>query len=205
MQLFTKAERDEIGAAIVAAEQNTSGEIVAVVTAASDNYLYIASLWAAVLALFVPWPLIYMTWLPVQYIFAVQVVIFLIALLILQYLPLRLALVPRSVKNNRAHAHAVEQFLGQNLHTAQGRTGVLIFVSVAEHYAEILTDDEIYNRVPKDVWQKIVDELIAKIRADDPVGGFMSAIKSSGELLSGHFPPGPRDQDELPNHLIVLE
>ena len=176
-----------------------------VVTAASDNYLYIASMWAAMLALLVPWPLIYMTWLPVQWIFALQITVFIISYLLFQWMPLRLALVPRSVKNDRAHAHAVEQFLAQNLHSARGRTGVLIFVSVAEHYAEIIADEEIYNCISKHVWQEIVDELINKIRKDDPVGGFISAIDSSGELLGEHFPPGQGESDELPNHLIVLE
>ena len=205
MHLISRAEQEQIGAAIVAAERGTSGEVVAVVSAASDNYLYIAALWAAVLALLVPWPLIFMTWMPVQWIFALQILVFIVALLVLQWMRLRLALVPRSVKNNRAHAHAVEQFLAQNLHSARGRTGVLIFVSVAEHYAEIIADEEIYNCISKDVWQEIVDELIAKIRKDDPVGGFIYAIKRSGDLLAEHFPPGQGDSDELPNQLIVLE
>ena len=205
MYLISKAEQEQIGEAIVGAEQRTSGEIVAVVTAASDNYLYIAALWAAVLALLVPWPLIYMTWWPVQWIFALQVLVFVVAFLILQWMRLRLALVPRSVKNDRSHAHAVEQFLAQNLHAAHGRTGVLIFVSVAEHYAEIIADEEIYNCLSKEIWQEIVDELILKIRRQDPVGGFISAINRSGELLAEHFPPGQGDRGELPNHLIVLE
>ena len=205
MHLISKAEQEQIGEAIVRAEAHTSGEIVAVVTAASDNYLYIASMWAALLALFVPWPLIYMTWLPVQWIFALQVLVFVLTYLLFQWMPLRLMLVPRSVMDNRCHAHAVEQFLAQNLHSARGRTGVLIFVSVAEHYAEIIADEEIYNRVSKEVWQGAVDELILKIRKRDPAGGFISAIERSGDLLAEHFPPGQGDADELPNHLIVLE
>ena len=205
MHLISQAEQEQISEAIVGAEARTSGEIVAVVTAASDNYLYIASMWAAMLALLVPWPLIYMTWLPVQWIFALQIAVFIIFFLLFQWMPIRLALVPRSVMNSRAHAHAVEQFLAQNLHTARGRTGILIFVSVAEHYAEIIADEEIYKCVSKPVWQGIVDELIEKIRKDDPVGGFISAIEASGDLLSEHYPPGEGDMDELPNHLIVLE
>ena len=56
-------------------------------------------------------------------------------------------LIPRSMQRTRAHRRAVEQFLVQNLHTTEGRTGVLIFVSVAERYAEILADHGIHAKV----------------------------------------------------------
>ena len=202
--MFSEPEHQSIAEAIAAAERKTSGEIVVVVAAESDTYLYVPLLWASALALLVPWPLIFFTWLPIQTIYLLQLAVFFVIALVLWTRPLRYLLVPASVKQARAHRRAVEQFLAQNLHTTKGRTGVMIFVSVAEHFAEVLADVEIHDKVPKATWQGIVDRLIADIKASRPADGFISAVESAGRLLAEHFPPGKEDPDELPNHLIVL-
>ena len=117
---------------------------------------------------------------------------------------MRLALVPRRVKRRRAHRRAVEQFLAQNLHTTAGRTGVLIFVSVAERFAEILADAAINEKVPQAEWQAIVDELTQHIGNGQPGDGFVRAIAAVGEHLARHFPPDASHPHALSNHLIVL-
>jgi putative membrane protein len=90
------------------------------------------------------------------------------------------------------------------MHTTRGRTGIMIFVSVAERYAEVLADTGIYERVPQARWQAIVDGLLKRIGEDRPGDGFVEAIEAAGEHLAKHFPKGERDTDELPNHLILL-
>jgi putative membrane protein len=203
--LITEAEERRIAEAISTAEHSTSGEIVAVIAAESDSYLYAPFLWAGLIALLVPWPLIFFTWWPVQWIYVLQLIVFLVLLIIMLPQAVRLLLVPKSVQRLRAHRRAVEQFLAQNLHTTSGRTGVLIFVSVAERYAEVLADTGIDTKVPTGTWQAIVDDLTAKIAAGHADDGFVSAITAAGQHLAQHFPPGSEDPNELPNHLIVLD
>lgn len=203
--LFTEAEQDRIAAAIGTAEQSTAGEIVAVVANESARYLYVPFMWAALIALLVPWPLVYFTWWPVQWIYLIQLAAFLVLLMLLMPQPVRLALVPRAVKHDRAHRHAVDQFLAQGLHTTAGRTGVLVFVSVAERYAEVLADTGIDAKVPEGTWQQIVDRLTARIAEGRPADGFVEAIHAAGQHLAMHFPPGSNDPNELPNKLIVLD
>ena len=193
-----------ITAAIAQAESKTSGEIVAVVASESDSYLYAPFLWAALAALVAAWPLIYLTWMTVQWICVIQVLVFAVLSLVLASRPLRYRLVPRSVLTERAHARAVEQFLVQNLHTTAGRTGVLIFVSVAERYAEILADAGIHQKVAEGTWQAIVDEMTAHIGGGRTTDGFVAAIEQVGTHLAEHFPPGAARTEALPNHLIVL-
>ena len=193
-----------ISEAIAAAESKTSGEIVAVVASESDSYLYAPFLWAALAALVAAWPLIYFTWLSVQWIYVIQIVVFAALSLIFSSRPLRYRLVPRAVLIERAHARAVEQFLVQNLHTTVGRTGVLIFVSVAERYAEILADAGIHQKVPDGTWQTIVDEFTAHIGDGRTTDGFVTAIGMVGKHLAEHFPPGSAPVNALTNHLIVL-
>jgi len=205
MALFSQSDEQRIANAIAAAEANTAGEIVAVVARESSSYLYAPFLWAAITALLVPWPLIVFTWWSVIWIFGLQLLVFLALLSVLLVRPLRYALVPQSIKDRTAHRRAVEQFLAQNLHTTTGRTGVLIFVSIAERYAEIIADTEIDAKVSDTEWQSIIDQLTDAIGNDKPTDGFVDTIQRVGAHLAKSFPPGTADPNELPDHLIVLD
>ena len=76
---FTKEDYEVVSAAIREAEKRTSGQIVCVLAHSSSGYAYVPILWASVLALAAPWPLIEFTQWSVQRIFALQVVVFIVA------------------------------------------------------------------------------------------------------------------------------
>jgi uncharacterized membrane protein len=61
----------------------------------------------------------------------------------------RFRVVPKRAMHRRAQAEAMRQFLAQGLHFTEGRTGVLIFASVAERYAEIVADSGINARLDR--------------------------------------------------------
>lgn len=205
MMLITDDERLRIAESIKTAERKTSGEIVAVIATDSSAYLHVPFMWAALIALLVPWPFIHFTWMTVHTIWLLQLAVFGALLAVLFNRTLRFALVPRSMKRERAHRRAVEQFLAQNMHTTDGRTGVLIFVSVAERYAEILADSGIDAKVPESDWKDIVDQLTTMIGDGRAADGFVAAVEAVGLRLAQHFPPGSVDPSRLPNHLIVLD
>jgi putative membrane protein len=178
MALVSEADERKIADAIAEAERNTSGEIVAVIAPSSGSYVYAAFFWPALVALIVPLPFIHWTWWPILTIYMLQLAVFAaLTLLLLAVRPLRFALVPRGLKRQVAHRRALEQFLAQNLHTTPGRTGVLIFVSVDERYAEIIADAQIAGHVGKETWRAIVDDLTAQIGAGDPITGFLNAAR----------------------------
>ena len=205
MSLIRQEDQEKISAAITAAEGRTSGEIVAVIAAESASYLSVPFLIAAAVALFVPWPLIYFTWITVQWIYALQLEVFLILVTVLLPRWLRFRFVPRAILRTRAHRRAVEQFLARNLNTTAGRTGVLVFVSVAERYAEIIADAGLHDKIQQSAWQQIVDDMTADIGAGRAGEGLSEAIKRVGDLLALHCPSGPLDKHSLPDHLIVLD
>jgi putative membrane protein len=203
--MFNDDDERRIAEAITQAENKTSGEIVAVVAAESDSYLYAPIMWAAIVALLVPWPLIYLTGLSLPTIYLTQLIVFFLTLLVLFPKPVRLWLVPPALKRLRAHRQSVEQFLAQDLHTTKSRTGVLIFVSMAERFAAILPDTAIARKVDKQVWQGAVDVLVAHMDKKQPADGFVDAINRVGGVLAKHYPPGTGNPNDLPNHLIVLD
>jgi putative membrane protein len=198
-------ERAAIEDAISRAEKKTSGEIVVVVTRVSSRYYGIGLMWAALVALSVPLPLILFTNWPVEHLYIIQLAVFALGVALLQWEPLRFAVVPKSVKHARAHERALKEFLAQNLHTTKGRTGILIYVSFAEHFAELVADHAIDKKVSQETWDEIVRMLTDHLGRGEREKGLTAAIEACGKLLAKHFPPGSQDLNELPNHLIVRD
>ena len=196
-------DRAAIAAAIRTAEQKTSGQIVCVLMRSASEYFYVPVLWAALFGLVSPWPLIVLTEWSVQRIFLVQILVFAVALLILSWPPLRVALVPRAVRRARAHRAAVEQFFARGLTRTRERTGVLIFVSLAERYARIIADEGIASKVSNRDWQLAVDALTAHMRDGRIAQALVAAIQQCGAVLADHAPPTGAG-NELPDRIYVM-
>ena len=160
--------------------------------------------WAAAVALAVPAPLIYLTLWPASLIYLIQLVVFIVVAAGLSLPGIRFHIVPRRTKHERAHTEAMQQFFAQGLHQTENRTGVLIFASVAERYAEIVADRGIYAKVTPQVWDQAVAALIAGIGQGRIADGFIAAIEQCGAVLAEHFPPGVLNPDELPNKLVEI-
>jgi putative membrane protein len=203
--LISEADQARIAEAIAAAERNTSGEIVAIVARESASYLSVPFMVGALVALAVPWPLVFFTWISVVTIYAVQLAVFVAVATVMMWPPIRMRLVPRSIQKQRAHRRAVEQFLAQNLHTVGSRTGVMIFVSFAERYAEIIADAGIHAKVPEATWDAMVADMTRRLGDNRIAEAFIGAIEATGALLAEHFPAGTEVPHEMPNHLIVLD
>jgi putative membrane protein len=203
MAMISDEDRARIADAIRAAEARTSGEIFCVLAQRASGYGLVPLAWAAALALIVPLPLIYLTTWPASVIYALQLAAFVAAAIVLSRPWLRLRLVPQRARHDRAHSTAMRQFWAQRLHKTQARTGVLIFVSLAERYAEIIADAGINEKVSPVVWDNTVAALTAAVK-DGRIGdGFVAAIAQCGAVLAEHFPaaPGSVNPDELPDKL----
>jgi len=112
-------------------------------------------------------------------------------------------LIPRSVRYWRASNLARRQFLEQNLHHTAGATGMLIFVSEAERYVEILVDRGISSQIDNDVWEAIIAAFTEQVKRGETLQGFITCIEACGTHLKTNV-PATRQKDELPNHLVIL-
>jgi putative membrane protein len=202
--MISQVDRERIADAIRAAEAKTSGEIFCVIARHASDYRLVPLAWAAAVALVVPAPLIYLTLWPASVIYVVQLIVFIAAALGLSLPDVRFHIVPRRTQHERAHLQAMQQFLAHGLHHTQNRTGVLIFASVAERYAEIVADAGINEKVTPHVWDQAVAALIAGIKQGRATGGFVAAIEQCGAVLAEHFPPGALNRDELPDKLVEI-
>ena len=202
--ILTDPDRARVVEAIRLAETLTSGEIYCVFTQACSAYRVFPFAWSAALSLLVPLPLIYLTAWPAVVIYALQLLMFLVALYLLTQESVRYRIVPRQTKSARAHQEALRQFVAHGLQHTELRTGVLIFVSVGERYAEIVADAGIAQKVSSSVWDDAVNFLTSEIAAGRAADGFVATIERCATQLSAHFPPGAINRNELPNAIVEL-
>jgi len=202
--MITAEDQIRLAEAIRDAESRTAGEIVVVVAQEASHYRSIPILWALLMALAIPWPLIALTALGPTRIFQVQLLVALAMSVFLSLPKRRFSLVPRFIKHARAREAAAREFLRRGLTRTRDKTGVLIYVAMGEHYAEILADAGIADRVDADLWRDIIRDLTGAIKEGRIADGLMGAVERSGAILAEHAPPRPGDEDELPNKVILL-
>ena len=201
---------DRIGAAIKDAEKRTNGEIFAVLARESDDYFFPAGFSIAVAALIFGGLMALTTWwweVPVSVISLVfgQLAAFACLAGLAFALPsIRLLFVPRSVAYKRASANAVRQFLAHGIHITESRTGVLLFVSMAERYVEVIADVGINEKVAQEEWNNLVAALTNAASEDRLADGFVEAANRAGTLLSEHFPRQRGKINALEDKIIEL-
>ena len=218
------AGRRLISEATREAESATSGEIVTVLSDRSDGYTDVALLWAIGAAFtamsvfaafprpfldvwdwaFAGWGHQWSTGELASMVIGLGLVKFLIVMLVQQWQPLKFFLIPAPTKTIRVHDQAVRQFrVGADRRTT-GRTGVMIYVSMREHRAEIVADESIAALVPTEVWGEAMGDMLSEIRKGCIAEGLAVGIRDVGFILTQHFPRGADDVNELPDRLIEV-
>lgn len=205
MALLTQDEQRQVAEAIESVERQTDAELVTVLARSADDYAYVPLIWAGVVALLVPGLInFYPGWLNANELLLTQIATFIVVAFIARLPGLTTVLVPRSVRHWRAGSLARRHFLEQNLHATANGTGVLIFVSEAERYVEIIVDDGIARRVDDMVWRSMVDVFTRQVGEGKILDGFLGCIRSCGEVLSDQVPV-TQPRNELPNRLVIVD
>lgn len=225
----SQADHARIAAAIQAAEANTSGEIFCVLAREVSTYRDVSLLWAAGMAFVLPLVLIPFGfeagWIPgisagwdaahlagqatetSQSLAAyalIQATVFVFAYAVMRLPVVRRLTTPRAVRRARVRKAALHQFLAHGLHVTEERTGVLIFAALGDHQVEVIADSGIHTRVDQSVWADAVEALTDGLRADRPADGFETAIGLVGEVLAEHFPPRPKNPNEIADRLVEI-
>lgn len=220
---------DEAGHAIVSravaeAELHTSGEIVTVLADRSDGYTDVALWWSAgaaftAMSVFALIPAFYLDkldwlmggwthdWTPGQLmtiIIAIGLLKFLGVLAIQLWQPLKFLLIPGPVKRSRVREAAIKHFKVGAERRTHGRTGVLLYLSMREHRAEIVADEPIAIKVPAEVWGEAMADMLSEIRKGHVAEGLAAGIRDVGKVLSAEFPRDEGDVNELPDRLIEV-
>jgi putative membrane protein len=129
---------------------------------------------------------------------------FLAARVVLALHALRIALTPGATKTRRVHRRALALFRTAAEKRTKASTGVLLYLSLAEHRAEIIADESIHSKVSADVWGAAMAALITAVKDGRPGDGLAEAVAQIGKVLAEHFPRSEGDTNELPDRLIEL-
>jgi putative membrane protein len=224
MLQLSEEDHKKVSAAIAAAELQSDGEIIAVATPLSDSYHDVALHWAvlalfAVLAFSAAFPALLDWWLDLilggwrsepsvrealTFVMILAVLKFTVVLLLLKYMPLRLFLTPGATKTRRVRRRAISIFKAGAERRTIGRTGVLIYLSMGEHRAEIVADEAITKVTTPETWGEAMADLIVEVKAGRPGDGMVAAVGHVGKVLAEHFPRSAADTNEIPDKLIEL-
>ncbi|HTO58524.1 MAG TPA: TPM domain-containing protein [Pseudomonadales bacterium] len=200
---YTEQDRNRIAEAVGEVEKRTNAELVTVLAAHSGDYGHHAIAVAAIAALLLS-ALLVLLQPNIFVLLTVQLGLF-CALIALFRIP---AIARRIIPQHLGHWHASNmarrQFLEHGLHHTANETGVLIFVSEAERYVEILADRGVSAHVDDTRWQAIVDRFVDNVKRNRVVAGFVDAIAECGDVLAEAVPKSADNPNELPNRLILI-
>ena len=217
------ADIDLVTQAVTDAETRSDAEIATIVAERSDNYNDVPLIWAALVALlalavYAGFPDFYIALLDrisggwhvwtlrelLTVIVFATAIKFLATRYILAWWPLRMAFTPGKTKTRRVRNRAIALFKASTERRTRSRTGVLIYLSLAEHRAEIVADEAIVAKVTPEQWGAAMALMIDQLKAGRPGEGMAAAVKAIGDVLAEHFPFSGSDPDEIPNRMICL-
>jgi putative membrane protein len=220
---LTAEDHARVSAAIAAAEARSDGEIIAITADQSDAYHDVGLHYAVlvlflVLAFFAAMPHQLVSWHDrisgwaaspghrelLTLLLFVALLKFLVALFLLKWRPLRMLLTPGSTKTRRVRRRAIMLFKTSAERRTIGRTGILIYLSMAEHRAEIIGDEAITRVTTPETWGEAMTALLSHVKAGRPGEGIVAAVGIIGEVLAEHFPKSREDSNEIPDKLIEL-
>lgn len=221
---ISAADHARVSAAVAEAERMTDGEIVTVTTELSDRYHDVALHWSlfvliATIGIFAAFPGLLHFWFEtllggwrpeptlgelLTLLLVLAVAKFTAALLILNYMPLRLALTPRATKARRVRRRAIEIFKAGTKQRTVGHTGILIYLSMGEHRAEIIGDQAITSVTSPDTWAEAMAALLVEAKKGRYADGIIAAVAKVGLVLAEHFPKSQDNPNEIADRLIEL-
>jgi putative membrane protein len=209
---FTQQDLDRIKAAVKQAEDKISGEIVPVFVERSGFYTIANYRGAIALAAIVFLKIIVLDrYVPA---FAIYDPLLIFLLVILGGLlgaiathnidVLKRIMLSQSHLDQATRKRAENAFLEEEVFNTRHRTGILIFVSFFEHEVIVMADRGISKVVDQKEWDKLVRNIIDKIKMGQVTEGIEAAVLRCGEiLLEKGFHKTPDDINELRDDLRI--
>ena len=222
--ILSADDHRRVSEAVARVEEQTAGEIVTILAERSDGYTDVALAWSALVAFLALGALAIapdfylhmvdrvlnlwtLDWTPREVLLLALVAAsakFGSMMLLQLWQPLKFWLIPPPIKSARVRQRAVRAFrIGAERRTT-GRTGVLIYLSMREHRAEIVADEAIASKVDPAVWGDAMTAMLAELREGRIADGMIAAVERVGAILAPHFPRAGDDVNELPDRLIEV-
>lgn len=106
-------------------------------------------------------------------------------------------------KNLTLYDLAVKNFVALGMDKTKDKSGVLIFLLVSEQKFQIIGDEGINRRVPKEFWEVLASKTSEYFRQNKFAEGICFAVNEVGAVLKKEFPMKPGDTNELSNEVVI--
>lgn len=219
---FSEADRKRINECVGAAESKTSAEIVPVVATSSGRYdraedlvgLWLGILLMVLTAVFWPTPAVSMesgSWDndPSLRQAGKLIVAMLVGYMVGVAAGSRIGSVRRMFAPAKQMREEVQQsaraiFFDKRIHHTESGSGLLIYVSLFEHIAVVLADQQVLNAVGQTALDELCGTLTDGLKVKSPVDSICKTIEMAAEKLAIAMPRQSSDVNELPDSLITI-
>jgi putative membrane protein len=118
---------------------------------------------------------------------------------------LRRLFTPRSEQRAEVERAAREVFFDRRVHHTQGGSGLLVYVSLLEHMAVVLADEQVQEKLGQQRLDTLCNELVARLRKGAHTEALCHTIDQAGIALAEALPRLSTDRNELSDALVVLD
>jgi putative membrane protein len=186
---LTQAQRKALQDACGAAEARSRARLAVVTVPISDRYTLYPLVYGGLsaVAVFAGLALFWHT-LPLREAFFITAVIAAGFAFLLDWMPLRLMLVPRHAKNWECWELAHRSFASRILAQTERKTGIALFVSFGERYVEVVTDRDVDLRIPQSTWDTIIKDFTATAKQGRVGEALLAAVEACTKVLEQHYP-----------------
>ena len=201
--MLTENQAQRIEQAVQAAEATTSAEIAVCVRRASGDDRFLAAIIGAIvfLAIDTICPAIWWNYDRLVWV-AVALVVGILVFWLCDRFDLGLRCLPARLVVKDARRAARAAFLDGGLDNTPERNAVMLFVSRAERYVEILPDRAAAAAIEPAHWTAIVDGFRKVARKGDLGEAVAGAVAAIGQISAVHFPASSANPDRVSNRPI---
>ncbi|HEV8391056.1 MAG TPA: TPM domain-containing protein [Dongiaceae bacterium] len=201
--MLNKEQAERIEQAVKAAESATSSEISVCILPASGDDRGMAAIAAAIVFAAIQGGAPILWWgLDPLILTGAAIVAAILAFWLCDRFDLGLRWLPARLLIKDARRAARAAFLDHGLDNSPERNAVLLFVSRAERYVEILPDRAAAAAIEPAHWSVIVDEFRQRMRKADLGEAAAGAAAAIGKLCAVHFPSSGANPDRVSNQPI---
>jgi putative membrane protein len=203
MVRLSTEQADRIEAAVRDAEARTSSEIVVCVMASSGDDRGVAAIAGALVfaAVLAGGPILWWGLDPLI-LAGIAIVAAVLVFLLCDRLDLGLRCLPARLLVKDARRAARAAFLDHGLDDSPERNAVLLFVSRAERYVEILPDRAAAAAIEPALWSAIVDDFRRRMHGADLGEAVAGAVAKIGAACAARFPASSVNPDRVANRPI---
>lgn len=215
--LFSVEEHSRVTRAVIEAEKLTAAEIVPVVAAESGRYDRAEDLCGVILGL-VAMSVAWFVWTGIGvgqvdpasiWLWVALLVAFLAGFMIGAAIAsrvgtLRLLFTPRDEMIAEVDERARAIFFDQRIRQTVARTGVMLYLSLYEHRAEILADESVLNVLGQEGLDELCADLTQRVAKEGVIAALCAVIAQIGERLAKDLPRQEDDRNELTDALVEI-